>query len=106
LIDSTGQRGLHNVVCAKNFWRDDALAANSVNAKCNARRAKIVLQKHMLGKLPPMQKALFHRVFLNFSDACMNECRVSLARIFNFDFDRVMLQRCVLSCAHTRFVKR
>jgi hypothetical protein len=96
LIDSARQRALNYVVCAKKFRCGDALAANKLDAKCNAHGAKIMMQNCATRKLPPMQKALFHRVFLNFSDARENECRASRARVFNFDFDRVMLQRHVV----------
>jgi hypothetical protein len=106
LIDSDGQRAFHNAICAKKFQCNNALAANSVHTKRNARGAKILVQKRAFRKLPSMQKALFHRAFLNFSDARTNECRVSHARAINFDFDRAMMQSCVASCAHTCFVRR
>jgi hypothetical protein len=106
LIDFGGQRGLHDTVCAKFFRCNDALAANSVNAKRDPRGAKIVLQKRVLAKIPAMKKALFHRAFLNFSDARTNDRRVSLARAIDFDFDRETMQSYVALRAHTRFVKR
>jgi len=65
-----------------------------------------LLQKHAREKLPSSQKALFHRMFLNFSDTHTNECHASRLRVINFDFGRVMMQIRVASCAHTRFVKR
>jgi hypothetical protein len=106
LIDSGGQRALHNLICAKIFQHFDALAANIINAKRNARGVEILLQKHARGKLPSMQKALFHRAFLKFSDARTKDCRVSHVRTIIFDFVRAMMQKCVASCAHTRFVRR
>ena len=105
LIDSGGQRALHTVICAKIFHHADVFAANSVSAKCNARGAKILLPKHARGELPSREKPLFHRVFLNFSDARANERCVLLMRAINFDFDRVMTLHRVASCAHTRFVR-
>jgi len=60
----------------------------------------------MCGELPSYKKPLFHRAFLNFSDARANQRCVSLMRAINFNFDRAMMLHRVVSCAHTRFVKR
>jgi len=64
------------------------------------------MQKRAAAKLPSMQKALFHRVFLNFSNSRANECRVSLAHAINFDFDRAVMQTRVVARTQTRFVMR
>ena len=106
LINSAGQRGLHNAGCAKKFCHSNTRAANCVSVNCNARGAKFVLQKRALWKLPSLQKALFHRMFFNFSNARAKVRSVSLLRAINFNFDRATMQKRVVSRAHTRFVRR
>jgi hypothetical protein len=59
-------------ICAKLFRRADAFAANSVNAKWNACRAKNLPSRRTRNELPLQQKPLFHRSFFNFSGARNN----------------------------------
>jgi hypothetical protein len=77
-----------------------------VDAKHNAHCAKNSLQKCADEKRSSMQKALFHRMFLNFPDARAHACRVARLCAINFDFDRATMQSRVAACAHPRFVKR
>jgi hypothetical protein len=83
LIDSGCLRALHTVICAKFFHRADAFAANRVNAKYNACRAKISSPKRARNEMPLRQKPLFHRVFFNFSDARISSCHVLHVRAIN-----------------------
>jgi hypothetical protein len=72
LIDFDCPRVPQAVICAKFFHRADAFAANSVNAKWNARRAKNLPSRRTRNELSLQQKPLFHRSFFNFSGACSN----------------------------------
>ncbi|MGB6351306.1 MAG: hypothetical protein WBG10_14890 [Pseudolabrys sp.] len=92
------------VICAKLFRCADMFSANNVNAKHNACSAEILPSKHARRKLPPLQKPLFHRAFLNFSNVHSSERRALFSVATNSRFDRVIALHRVTSCAHTRFV--
>jgi hypothetical protein len=106
LIDSGCLRALRTVICAKFFHRGDTFAANRVNAKCNACRAKISSPMRARNEMPLWQKPLFHRVFFNFSDARINSCHVLHVHPINLHFDRVIALQRVARTLRTRFVKR
>jgi hypothetical protein len=95
---------LRIIICAKLFHCADIFAANNVDAKHNACSAEILSSKHARRELPPLQKPLFHRAFLNFSNMYLNERRAMFAVVANSFFDRAIALHRVASCAHTRFV--
>jgi len=95
---------LRIVICAKLFRCADIFAANNVDAKHNGCSAEILSSKHARRELPPLQKPLFHRAFLNFSNMPSNEGRALFSVAINSGFDRVIALHRVTSCAHTRFV--
>jgi hypothetical protein len=68
LIDFAHPCAFRAVVCAKFFPRADALVANNVNIERDARSAKISWPKHVCSECLSLQKPLFHRAFLIFSD--------------------------------------
>ncbi|HEY6023886.1 MAG TPA: hypothetical protein VIV34_06870 [Pseudolabrys sp.] len=106
MIDFGRQRALRIAVCAKIFHRTGTIAANNVNAKYQAHREKISLQKRAGGELPPPQKPLFHRAFFNFCMARANEHHALFIHAFNFVFARAIALQRVARRSHTRFVKR
>jgi hypothetical protein len=70
LIDFDCLRALRAAICAKFFARTDLRIANSVDMKCNARRAKNFGSMSAHRIRIALQKPLFHRAFLIFSRAC------------------------------------
>jgi hypothetical protein len=69
LIDFARPYAFRAVVCAKFFPRADVLVANNVNIEHHARSAKISWPKQVCIECLSLQKPLFHRAFLIFSDA-------------------------------------
>jgi len=70
LIGFGYSRTFRAAICAKFFGRVDLSVANGVDAKHNARCAKIFASKRAQSKRIALQKPLFHRAFLIFSRAC------------------------------------
>jgi hypothetical protein len=47
-------------------------ASSAVNAKRNDQYAQILFRNYAEGRLPSLQKSLFHRIFCNHDNACTN----------------------------------
>jgi hypothetical protein len=106
LIDSGRPRPLHVVICAKLFHRVDAFVANTIHAKCDAYNAEILPKNYACSEIPPSQKPLFHRAFLNVCVLRAHRRRMSRTRAIDSNFLCVIASQRVARRAHTRFVTR
>jgi hypothetical protein len=106
LIDSDGPKALRTVICAKFFCRKDALAANSVNAKCSAFRAQILSLPCVRNELPPSKKSLFHGTFCNVGGV-RAKYRVALrSRVVVAHLCCMIAPLSASRATRTRFIKR
>jgi hypothetical protein len=106
LIDSGASEPLRAVGCAKLFGCAHMHAANTVNAKCDAFRAKIQSQKRAQGGHRLLQNSLFHNGFCNSVGVRTNFRRALYACAFSSCACREIALQRVGSRSDTRLIKQ